>query len=202
MMEDSPAEFICFCDTSKLAYRFSLYAKQGTQCFLLLAKAKATPIKRKTLPTLELVAIYLVLKVVPNTLKTINILSIFFVFNAQMALSWVLNGKRTKRSIFVENRDHVPDIKKMLEDINLEIKIFLQFKYVPSSKKSVDLLTRGLSTSKFEQSYNFGVHSFDLLNQLTIDWPMSPLPCLNDANKKIYPVCSLIIPVPTRTNYQ
>ena len=49
-----------FCDASKAAYDFSIYVVLGSRSVLLFSKTKAAPTVAKSLPTLELLSVYLV----------------------------------------------------------------------------------------------------------------------------------------------
>lgn len=57
-----------FCDASQEAYGFAVYMVQNCQCYQVCAKAKVAPLKKKTLPILELLAVYLALKCLPTLL--------------------------------------------------------------------------------------------------------------------------------------
>ena len=52
--QDNPAELIMFTDASQAAFGYVLYAKQNNESNYLISKCKTAPIKKKTLPTLEL----------------------------------------------------------------------------------------------------------------------------------------------------
>ena len=100
--------FIIFTDASKEAYGFVVYCVQGLNSQLLFSKFKLAPIPQKTLPSLELLAMYLSMQCVINiifnsnfNLKTNNIT---FLTDSQVALSWVLTEKVIKKNTFVSNR--------------------------------------------------------------------------------------------------
>ena len=51
-----------FCDSSKQSYGFALYNVQDNKSSLMFVKAKVTPIKPRSLPTLELLSVFLGVK--------------------------------------------------------------------------------------------------------------------------------------------
>ena len=76
---------------------------------LLFSKVKVSPIKERTLPTLELLAAQLSLK----CLKTIfddglisetQLESIVLFVDSQVVLSWILGNKAPRKNGFVRNR--------------------------------------------------------------------------------------------------
>ena len=68
--QDQPADLMLFTDASSSAFGYVMYAKQNDKSNFLIAKCKAAPIKKKTLPTLELLGVYLALQGLTSHLKT------------------------------------------------------------------------------------------------------------------------------------
>ena len=66
---DQPGEMYLFCDASREAYGFSAVVMQKQLSSLVFAKAKVAPMKDRTLPVLELMAVYLAIKCLPTILK-------------------------------------------------------------------------------------------------------------------------------------
>ena len=60
--EDQPISLFLFADASEEAYGCALYAVQGDYCSLIFAKLKVSSIRKRSLPTLELLASLLALK--------------------------------------------------------------------------------------------------------------------------------------------
>ena len=58
----SPMELYIFCDSSQYAYEFVCYALQDGNSNLVFSKAKIAPIKKQSLPTLELLNVFLAFK--------------------------------------------------------------------------------------------------------------------------------------------
>ena len=67
--KDKPSELYIFCDSSKQAYGFAAYNVQDGKSSLVFAKAKVVPIKSKSLPTLELLSVFLAIKCLPTLLN-------------------------------------------------------------------------------------------------------------------------------------
>ena len=59
---DAPVKLFLFADASKEAYGCTIYAVQGNSSFLFFSKVKVSPLKERTLPSLELLAAQLSLK--------------------------------------------------------------------------------------------------------------------------------------------
>ena len=100
--ESLPVSFIVFTDASTKAYGFVIYALQGGVSNLVFSKFKLAPQPAKTLPSLELLALYLAMQCVntyiSNINNNLNINNITFLSDSQIALSWILKGKVVKRT--------------------------------------------------------------------------------------------------------
>ena len=84
-----------FTDASKEAYGCAFYVVQDAQRHLFFLKVKASPLKERTLPTLEFSAVRLVLKcfltIFNNGLmEYVSFSDINFFVDNQVALSWIL----------------------------------------------------------------------------------------------------------------
>ena len=62
----SDIELVVYSDASKFAYGSVIYARQGNESNLIFSISKLAPFPSKTLPTLELMAVYLSVKLVVN----------------------------------------------------------------------------------------------------------------------------------------
>ena len=63
-----PGDIYLFCVASRKAYGFTAYIVQNQRSSLMFVKAKVAPMQDQTLPLLELMAVYLVLKCIPTIL--------------------------------------------------------------------------------------------------------------------------------------
>ena len=96
---DDEVSLILFCDSSKQIYGFNCYSEsntpKGLDCNLLFAKCKVAPDKNKSLPTLELLSVFLAMKCLPTLISSLQgktIKNITICVDAQIVLSWVLTG--------------------------------------------------------------------------------------------------------------
>ena len=155
--QDQPADFVVFTDASRSAFGYVIYAKQNAESKFLIAKCKAAPIKKKTLPTLELLGVYLTIQGLVNYLeiyKDYKICSLTLAVDSQVALQWVLSESiKIFKNVFVNNRHK--DIKKYEKEIMDLYNIKINHKFVPTNCNPADLLTRGLSLEKFKQNMSF-----------------------------------------------
>lgn len=180
--EDEPCKLCVFCDASKTAYGFTIYAIQGSSCNLFFAKSKVAPMQARTLPTLELLSVFFAFKCLPTVLSSISkvkIQELIFGVDAQVVLSWLLTGVIKTKNQFANNR--LKDINVMIENIKSSLDCSLSFKYVPTQENPADFLTRGLSSSKFEFEMNTWLHGPAWLTSSS--WPTGNLNCLSKENQ-------------------
>ena len=175
-----------FCDASSEAYGFCAYAVQNNNSNLLFSKAKVSPLKSKTLPTLELLGVYTAfkcLKLILRSYSDLTINDVFILVDAQVVLSWLLNdvNKINSKNKFVINR--LKEINVIKNEIINDFKIDLKFKYVPTNDNPADLLSRGLSFNKFVKNFEFWTQGPTWLRSSPVAFPNSELNCLNDYNK-------------------
>ena len=186
--EDKPSELNVFCDASKQNYGFAVYNVQNGKSCLAFAKAKVAPKKTKTLPTLELLSVFLALKCLPTVLKAYSkskISKITIAVDAQVVLSWLLSENiddvKTK-NLFVRNR--LKDISVMLKELGEKYGIPMNFQYINTQQNPADLITRGLTMEKFRENFNFWIAGPEWLSKSPVVWPPSDLNCLNSKSKR------------------
>ena len=113
--ESSPAKLIIFCDASQLAFGLAAYIWQNGYAKLIFAKDKVTPLVKRTLPTLELLSVFLSVKFIPNMLRTLSDScnsDIVVTVDAHVVLSWMLTNDIKTKNVFIKNK---------LKDIHKEI---------------------------------------------------------------------------------
>ena len=160
-------DLVVFTDASTTAFGVVIYAVQNGKSFLLFSKSKLAPIPAKTLPTLELLAIFLGF----NCIKTItsskvlgaSINKIIFLSDSQIALSWVINSKTINKNIFANNRlQEIKQIKSELEKTGVNVSV----QYIPTAENMADLVTRPMTAKKFqpiwEESWHIGPYWINL----------------------------------------
>lgn len=83
--EGKDTKLFFFCDASKAAYGFAIYAEQDGNSHFVLVKAKMAPLQGKSLPTLELLAVIFAMKCFPfikESLKDIPIKGVYVITDA------------------------------------------------------------------------------------------------------------------------
>ena len=175
---EEPLELFIFCDASKEAYGCAIFAIQNDASNLIFSKTKLAPKFQRTLPSLELLAVYLGLQNVitlvsdQNFKATVN--KITFVTDSLVALSWLINGRAQKKNVFVNNR--LSDISKFKDQIS-SVTSNIFFRYVPSSHNVADVLTRGTCASRFAREWDTWIKGPNwMLSE--VDWPSGNLGCL------------------------
>ena len=174
-----------FCDASKKSYGFAAYAHNNCDTNLIFAKAKVAPIQDRTLPSLELLSVFLAVKCLDTLLvsyqdqfKFVNI----FV-DAQIVLSWLLSGNVKVKNIFIKNR--VKDIMSMKSELEVKHKLKISFSYVQTSENPADLCTRGISTREFKSKFPYWMKGPTWISNNLSDVPKNDLSCLSDHSKTL-----------------
>ena len=147
---------------------------------LFLQKTKVAPVKSKSLPTLELLAVFIAFKALhfvvrgySDPVKT----DIYIFVDAQKVLSWLLKDNIRIKNIFVGNRvKNINDIKSQIEK-NSDIRI--KYKYVHTIDSPADLISRVINIAKFENMYKFWYHGPHWVIKDEKEWPTSRLECIS-----------------------
>lgn len=137
----------CFCDASSYAYAASVYLQQRNEAQesksdLIFSKTRLAPLKKMTIPRLELMAVVIgvrCLQYVKQQLK-ISVEGSYLYTDSQCVLKWVHTDKDL--SIFVENR--VQEIKKHDEIV---------FGYVSTKENPADIATKGTAVHKLVDNH-------------------------------------------------
>ena len=132
-----------FCDASESAYAAVIYLRATSrtliQSALVISKAKVAPLKRQTIPRLELCGAKLLAQLLHHTSKALEIpLSHVHAWcDSTIVLSW-LDGSPRKFKTFVGNR--VSAIVDLIPPSH--------WKYVPTGENPADCASRGLLPSE------------------------------------------------------
>ena len=195
--QDEPTDLLIFCDASKKAYGYVAYAKQGKESNFILSKCKTAPLQERTLPTLELLSVFLGLQgliTILKSFKNVKFNNVYVAVDAQIVLSWILSDIVKCKKPFVSNR--IKDIKKMQKDILSEFNVDVNFRYVPTADNPADLLTRGLSLDAYKLNLEFWLKGPSWVRSTReINWPSSELKCLSSSNQNIV-MATEVEPVP------
>ena len=128
-----------FADASLQAYSAVVYLQQGTNRTLVMSKSRAAPLKKHSLPRLELMAAVVAACLCLFVKTSLEITTNLFLWSdSQIVLSWIFSEKRLKP--FVSNR--VAEIRS----------VSTSWRYCPSADNPADLLTRGISFDQLRTS--------------------------------------------------
>nr|XP_049466997.1 uncharacterized protein LOC120959822 [Anopheles coluzzii] len=169
-----------FCDASEAAYGACIYARcegEGGQIriTLLSSKSRVAPLKRVTLPRLELCAAVLGVHLHHRVKKAmeINVAESFFWSDSTITLTWISATPNTWAT-FVANR--VSEVQHYSHP--------RQWRHVPGASNPADLVSQGMSAADFLKSklWSFGP---DWLSLPASIWPNSNPEPANETNLEI-----------------
>lgn len=129
-------------------------SKETGRSEFIFAISKPAPLKSKSIPTLELLSIFLAFKCLKTILSTLscNVKTLNFLIDAQNVLSWLHTGYVKTKNIFAKNR--LRDINEMKSAIKSEYTIIPNFTYI-NTDYNVAMLTKGATYSKFYKKLIF-----------------------------------------------
>ena len=130
-----------FADASPKAYGAVSYITSGNQCSLVMAKSRVAPLKKLTLPQLELMAALTGASFVSQALKSrYPNLKVKLWSDSEIVLHWLSSSKPLKQ--FVANRKK--EIKGMFP--------IPYWNHCPTADNPADFLTRGISAEQLQNS--------------------------------------------------
>ena len=176
-------KMMIFCDASNDCYGFTVYIV-GETTNLVFAKTKVAPIKPRSLPTLELLSVYLAtqcLESVLDSFSEIKFEEICIFVDAQIVLSWILTGQTKNKNVFINNR--IRDILEKQSVIEERSKTKISYNYILTDENPADLITRGITSKQFKEKMSFWLHGPEWISKSKDDWPRSQLKCLSEENK-------------------
>ena len=142
---DLRSELHVFCDASATAYAVAVYCRQVqedcVQSNLIFSKSRVAPLKKLTIPRLELMATLLGSRVLVFLRKEIpySFATTYLWSDSTTVLHWLKSTN--KLPVFVSNR--VDSIKQVPS---------VEHRYVPTEDNPADIPSRGSGTSKLEQN--------------------------------------------------
>lgn len=133
-----------FCDASQQAYAASVYLRSTNEkkeitTILILSKTKVAPLKRLTIPRLELTGAVLLTKIVSHVIEVLDLknIPVFLWTDSSITLTWI-NTHASKWKDFVQNR--VVYIQETLPQAKWNL--------VSGKENPADIATRGISPSQ------------------------------------------------------
>ncbi|XP_053389045.1 uncharacterized protein LOC128552070 [Mercenaria mercenaria] len=147
-----------FVDVSIQAYGATAYLCRRQQSTLVMAKSRVAPLKKITLPKLELMAAVIGARFARHILQAIDIQNVIFWSDSQIVLHWLSTSRLVNR--FVQNR--VTEIRDLTQN--------RKWKYCPIKHNPADLLTRSITASQFRNNHLW-MHGPDWLTNQT-PWPV------------------------------
>ena len=171
--KDVKSRLLCFCDASSCAYATAVYLVQRSEnsesrSDLLFSKTRLAPLKKITIPRLELLAVLIgvrCVKFVESQLK-ISVDGIDLWTDSQCVLKWIRSQKDL--SVFVRN---------WVKEINSHGDI--TFKYVTTKENPADIATRGTDIHNLFEN-KLWWHGPVWLKKTEKNWPTSS----NDLDEK------------------
>ncbi|CAG2216955.1 unnamed protein product [Mytilus edulis] len=131
-----------FVDASMKAYGAVayMYLSKGHSAALVMAKTRVAPVKKLTLPQLEIMAAVIGVRLTQHLKSTLECTDVTLWSDSQIVLQWLNTSKPLKR--FVSNR--IKEINELTEEC--------KWKYCPTNCNPADLLTRGIIAKQFMES--------------------------------------------------
>lgn len=179
----STMELHGFCDASLKAMAAVVFSRSigsdgqiSTQ--LVCSKTKVAPIKRHTIPRLELSGAVLLTKLITQILRVIDnrTIQVYLWTDSSITLVWI-NNHPSRWKDFVHNR--VCFIQESLPNA--------KWNFIPGTENPADLATRGLSARQLS-SLDIWWHGPSWLSQHKHFWPSPPPGELDEANLEEYPL--------------
>ncbi|XP_066932794.1 uncharacterized protein [Clytia hemisphaerica] len=184
---DQDVQLHIFCDASEKAFAALAYVRiesEGTvSCHILLSKSRVAPLKRLTLPRLELQGAVIAVRMKETIVEEIDVhfSSIRFWTDSSLNLQYI-NNESKRFKVFVANR---------VAEIRNHSKVD-QWNFIPGKINPVDIATRGDIDDN--EAIKCWFEGPDFLFKNKADWPttsVTPLSPDNTEIKKQTLVCKL-----------
>ena len=137
----SNATLHIFTDASSKAYGACAYVVIGDQSTLIMAKNKVAPLKKVTIPKLELMGAVIGARLLKYIMENVsNISNAILWTDSQIVLTWLSTSKPL--SAFIRNR--VQEITEVTQKYS--------WRYCPTTSNPADLLSRGVDVEKLTKT--------------------------------------------------
>lgn len=168
-----------FCDASELAMAGTVYLRvqysiDNISCNLVAAKTRVAPLKKVSIPRLELNGAVLLASLMEKAREALKIPDIRQQAwsDSQITLYWIVSHP-SRWKTYIANR--VAEIQKLLPSH--------QWKHIESTQNPADCASRGLTREEIE-GFKLWWHGPDFLCKPEADWPDTTLEGL-PANHKV-----------------
>ncbi|XP_057340571.1 uncharacterized protein LOC130677734 [Microplitis mediator] len=165
----STTEIHGFSDASQLAMAAAVFIKvhtpaHGVRVTLLCSKTKAAPLKRLTIPRLELTAAHMLAKLIKHCQSTLNLTQspTYLWTDSTITLTWIKSHPARWKE-FVRNR--VSHIQDLLPDGH--------WNFIPGTQNPADCATRGLTPTQLRDHQLWWTGPPWLLKSSS-SWPKCP----------------------------
>ncbi|XP_057335042.1 uncharacterized protein LOC130673847 [Microplitis mediator] len=165
----STTEIHGFSDASQLAMAAAVFIKvhtpaHGVKVTLLCSKTKVAPLKRLTIPRLELTAAHMLAKLTKHCQSTLNLTQspIYLWTDSTITLTWI-KSHPSRWKEFVRNR--VSHIQDLLPDGH--------WNFIPGTQNPADCATRGLTPTQLRDHQLWWTGPPWLLKSSS-SWPKCP----------------------------
>ncbi|XP_053395705.1 uncharacterized protein LOC128555912 [Mercenaria mercenaria] len=155
---------LCFCDASEKAYSTVIYLHthqaQTSIVNMVFSKTRLAPVKKLTIPRLELLAVVIglrCLKFIRDEIR-VPVSQNYLWTDSKCVLQWITS--QNKLSVFVKNR--VTEIKEH-SNVNLS--------YIPTKENPADVASRGTTLEKLKSNTTWWYGPKWLLEPMP-DWPV------------------------------
>ncbi|XP_015120547.1 uncharacterized protein LOC107043528 [Diachasma alloeum] len=176
LLQNSSIEIHGFSDASVLAMSAVVYLKivngdEESRISLVCAKTKVAPLKRLTIPRLELTAAVMLAKLVKYVKGELNLSNAptFLWTDSSVALTWI-NSHPSRWKEFVRNR------VQLIQETSRA-----QWKLVPGKENPADCASRGLTTAQLS-AHELWWHGPPWLMKSSSSWPSLELASVTSAD--------------------
>ena len=176
--EDQDVQLHIFCDASEKAFAAVAYVRieidETVSCHILLSKSRVAPLKKLTLPRLELQGAVLAVRLKETVVEEIDVefSSVQFWTDSTLNLQYI-NNESKRFKVFVANR-----VAEIRNHSRVE-----QWNFIPGKINPADISTRG--DIEDDEAIKCWFDGPDFLMKPKADWPTTSLTPLSPDDKEI-----------------
>ena len=157
-----------FADASNVGYGCTSYIRYlnvhgKISCSLILSRSRVAPLKRMTIPRMELTAAVVVVRMARKICKELNLNCDQFYWTDSMSVICYIKNETTRFHTFVANR--VSEIRDCTSTH--------QWRYIESKLNAADIASRGCDVDSLLHA-DFWIKGPEFLHEHEADWPNQP----------------------------